>query len=197
LFHDLTLFFKGHWPHILIAIPAAIGFTALHELAHCVAVWVQGGRVTEFAWLPTAAEWGHMRYTFPAGAHYSETAISLSPYVFWMAGCLLAWILARRRAGWPFWAASIIFVWLFIVPLADMANTVFPYVLGDAQNDLSRALGGPASPLFTGAVVVCGVLATGLGFALNRRLYRERAIGFPAYCVLAAAATLIVLAIST
>ena len=191
--HDLAAFFKGHWPHFVAAIPAAIAFTALHELAHCAAVWIQGGNVTDFAWLPSAAGWGHMSYLFPQGVQYSRRAIMLAPYAFWAGSCLLAGALASRRAPWPFWAASTIFVWLFIVPLADIANTAIPYVLWNTFNDFHRAF-GPVGLSFSVLAVVLGLLASWYGYLLNRRLYRDRAVGLPAYCVLAVLAALVVLA---
>ena len=193
---DIAQFFKGHWPHVVLAIPAAIAFTALHELAHCAAAWVQGGSVTEFVWLPSAAEWGHMRYSFPAGAHYSATAISLAPYVSWLFLCFLAVIISLRRSPWPFWAGSTIFVWLFIVPLADIANTAVPYVLWDSDNDFRSAL-GPTRPSILAGVVAFGLLSAGLGFILQKRLYRERAVGLAAYCVLASTGALMILAITS
>ena len=192
---DILLFFKGHWPHLIVVIPAAVAFTALHELAHCAGVWLQGGRVTNFVWLPSGTEWGHMQYLFPSGAEYSSTAISLSPYVFWISFCLLAGILSLKRSPWPFWIASIIYVWLFIVPLADIANTAMPYLLTNTNNDLQQAFGA-ARFSYVLIAVIFGIAAAIFGFLLNKRLYRDRSIGLAAYCVLATTATLIILAIS-
>ena len=193
---DIGLFFKGHWPHVVVAIPAAIAFTALHELAHCAAVWMQGGTVTEFVWLPSGAEWGHMQYAFPPGVEYSEAVISLSPYVFWVASCVVAGVLSLKPTRWPFWFASTIFVWLFIVPLADIANTAAPYLILDASNDFRYAL-GPAPSSFAILAAVPVAVAVLYGYLLNRRLYRDRAIGFPAYCILAGTAALMVLALTS
>ncbi|MHC4553215.1 MAG: hypothetical protein ACYSUT_10715 [Planctomycetota bacterium] len=195
MFKDIISFFKSHWPHLIVAIPAAVAFTAIHELAHCVAVWVQGGHVTSFVWLPSGTKWGYMRYSFPIGTEYSSTAISLSPYVFWFSFCLLAGILSLRRTAWPFWIASIIYVWLFIVPLADIANTAAPYLLKNTNNDLQHAFGAARSS-YALITVVVGIAVAIFGFLLNKRLYRDRSIGFPAYCVLATIATLVILAIS-
>lgn len=196
LLQDIAAFSKSHWPHVIIAIPAAIAFTALHELAHCVAVWVQGGSVIDFAWLPSLEEWGHMQYSFPMEARYSGTAVSLSPYAFWILFCLLAGILALRAAPWRFWFASTIFVWLFIVPLADIANTAAPYLLLDSNNDFRRAF-GPSRPWFYAAAIAFGAVSACCGFFLNRRLYRQRAVRLPAYCLLAGTTAIVVLAIST
>lgn len=55
---DVVRFFKTHWPHVLLGIPGAIAITAVHELAHCAAVWVQGGTVTDFVFIPSGAQWG-------------------------------------------------------------------------------------------------------------------------------------------
>jgi len=192
---DIVSFFKGHWPHVILAIPAAVAFTAAHELAHCVAVWLQGGNVTDFAWLPSGSEWGHMQYSFPPGAEYSAAAVSLSPYAFWICSCLLAGILSLRRAALRFWCASIIFVWLFIVPLADIANTAAPYLLWDTDNDFRDAF-GPTQPSFAIVAAAFGTVAVISGFLLNRRLYRNRSVGLPAYCILAGTAALCVLAVS-
>ncbi len=193
---DAVTFFKGHWPHVIIGIPAAVAFTAVHELAHCVAVWVQGGTVTEFAWLPSTTHWGYMRYSFPTAVQYSETAVSLSPYACWISFCLLAGVLSLRRSPWRFWCASTIFVWLFIAPLADIANAAFPYLIRNIDNDLQHAF-GPTRPSFTAVAVAFGAASAAYGFLLNKRLYRDRAVGFPAYCALAATAGLIVLTVSS
>lgn len=193
---DVLYFFKGHWPHVVIAIPGAVAFTALHELAHCVAVWLQGGFVDEFKWLPSRTEWGHMRYLFPPGVTHSTAAVSLSPYAAWVLLCLLAGLLSLRRNKWPFWFASTVLVWLFIVPLADIANAVVPYLFMDANSDFRDAL-GPARPQFVVAAGIFGLAAASYGYSLNRRLYRDRAAGFPAYCVLAATALVAVVAIGS
>ena len=84
---------------------------------------------------------------------------------------------------------------MFIAPLADIANAAVPYLLSDASNDFRQALGPMQPPFLIGAISV-GVVALICGFLLNKRLYRERAVGLPAYGCLAAAAALAVLVIS-
>lgn len=195
-FRDIMMFFKGHWPHIVIAIPAAVVFTVFHELAHCVAVWVQGGTVIDFVWLPSQGEWGHMQYSFPTGLRYSTTAVALAPYAFWLSCCLLAGVLALKPRPWPFWCASTIFVWLFIAPLADIANAVFPYILWDADNDFRNAL-GPDRLLFSALAVGCGAGLAIIGYFLCKRFYRDRAVGLAAYCVLVTMTAITVLAVSS
>ena len=171
---DIVSFFKGHWPHIIIAIPAAIAFTAVHELAHCAAVWVQGGSVTKFVWLPSGTHWGYMRYSFPPGVSHNATTVSLSPYALWVSSCLFAGLLSLRRCKWPFWFASTVFVWLFIAPLTDIANTAVPYLLLNADNDFRDAF-GPTRPFFMVVAGIGGFAAAAYGPLLCKRLYRERA----------------------
>lgn len=193
---DIVLFFRRHWVHLLLAVPAAVAFTSLHELAHCAAVWMQGGQVTEFVWLPSGEEWGHMNYSFPPGTDHSETMISLAPYACWILLCLVAGLLSVRNRPWPFWAASGIFVWLFIVPLADIANAAIPYAALDSYNDLRSAFGPRRLPAIVGLAAL-GVLSVGLGFFLQKRLYRETAVGLPAYLVLALSGALALLVITS
>lgn len=179
-------FFRGHWPHLLLAIPLGIAFTALHELAHSVAAWLQGGTVTSFVWLPSSAGWGHMSCSFPAGARYSMRAIMLAPYALYLGMNLLAGVLSLRRSAWSFPVASTVFVWLFIAPVADIANTAIPYALWNTYNDFHRAF-GPSRLLISSVLLVLGLSVAWYGYWLNRRLYRARAVGFPAYCILALA----------
>jgi len=185
IWQDIVRFFRGHWAHLLLAIPAVVGFTVVHELAHCAAVWMQGGHVTEFVWLPSSGEWGHIQYKFPPGVIYSGWLVSLAPYFCWLLLCLLTAVLSLKPRPWPFWFASTLFVWCFIVPLADIANAALPYLVWRSDNDFFHAFGAPTLPIamvlgIGAAVLVC------LGFPIQRRLYRERAVGLAAYSVLAA-----------
>ena len=189
VYRDIVSFFRSHWPHLIIVIPAVFVFTAIHEFAHCIGVWIQGGQVTDFAWLPSGAEWGHMQFVFPPGTEYNAAVISLGPYAMWICFILLAGILSLKRTAWPFWFASTVFIWLFAAPLADIANTAVPYLLGNAQNDMQNAL-GPAQFSYAMVAGVFFIAAAAYGFVLNKRLYRYRCIGLPAYCALAAAAAL-------
>jgi hypothetical protein len=184
---DILIFFRRHWPHFVIAAPMAIVITVIHEFAHCVGVWIQGGKVTKFVWLPSLTEWGHMEYMFPDGTKYNAVSISLFPYIFWVILCLTAGALSYRRRQWPFWAASTIFLWMFIAPLADIANAIIPYLLWNSYNDFYQAFGQADISYCIAALLSGGVFAV-YGYLINQRLYCERAIGLPAYCLLAAAA---------
>ena len=192
LLSDIGRFFRWHWPHVLLAIPGAFVFTAAHELSHCAAVWLQGGVVTEFRWLPAGGDWGYMRYLFRAEQPYSTEVISLAPYACGLLLYVVAATLAMRTKPWPFWFASSLFIWFFVAPVADIANAASPYLLWNADNDFRDAL-GPVNLSILLILTALGVLLTAFGFMLQRRLYRERAISLPAYCVLAIVGALAIL----
>lgn len=192
-FKDILQFFKSHWPHFIVAIPAAIGITVVHEFAHCIGVWIQGGEVTNFVWLPSMTEWGHMEYIFVANARYNQTVVSFAPYMFWILLSLFAGVLACKRKPWPFWSASTMFLWLFVAPLADIANAAIPYLLWNSDNDFYHAF-GEMRPAFIIVALLFGIASVTYGYLINKRLYRERSIGLPAYCLLATATALAITA---
>lgn len=136
-----------------------------------------------------------MRYAFPPGAQYSSGAISLAPYVGWVVLCFSAVALALRPRPWPFWIASTIFMWLFAVPLADIANAALPYALRGATNDLWHAF-GPARPATALAMAAFGAFMVCTGFPLQKRLYRGRALSVSAYGILSACAVVLILGVT-
>ena len=175
--------------HLLVAIPAAVLFTIFHELAHCTAVWLQGGTVTDFVWIPSGDEWGHMRYVFPKGVTYNQTLVSIAPYICEIVLIIIAGILSLKKKPWNFLCASTIFIWLFVVPIADTANAAIPYILHNANNDLKQAFGSVQSSfIFMG--IIFGIVAIVYGFFLNKQLYRERALSLSAYSILVITATI-------
>lgn len=181
---DIWRFLKSHWPHIVLAIPGAIVVTAFHETAHCVAVWLQGGTVTSFVCLPSRGKWGEMRYEFAASVPHSGELIAIAPYIASLALCLVAMVLAARGRRWSFSVASAIFVWLFIVPVADIANASIPYLFRNAANDLRQAFGEVNLTPWVLAVTMTMALVA-VGYWIQSRLYRERAVRLPAYGILA------------
>jgi hypothetical protein len=105
------VFVKAHWPHLLLVPPAIFAVTIIHEGAHAVAVWAQGGSVTEFAFVPTRALWGHVSYQFPLRVTYSDFAIGVLPYVAWLTVAGTAALASWLRSNWPMWAGSALFLW--------------------------------------------------------------------------------------
>jgi hypothetical protein len=88
-----------------------------------------------------------------------------------------------------------VFLWLFVAPLADIANAAIPYLLWNSDNDFQEAF-GQSTPLFMGLAILSAIIFAIYGYLLNRRLYRTRAIGLPAYCLLASVATLAITALN-
>ena len=184
---DLKRFAKSHWVHILISpVMAALTFTVVHESAHAAVIILQGGTLLEFNFIPGGGKWGHVSYQFPAGRAYSDFAISIAPYLLWLAIAALACALSARRRPFPRWAAGTIFLWLFAAPLADIANAAFPYLLG-ADNDLYRAFGPPTASAWLAVFAgTCGAVL--VGFYLQKQLYRGEGLSWSAYALLVAAA---------
>ncbi|MFW5857433.1 MAG: hypothetical protein ACOCX4_06110 [Planctomycetota bacterium] len=185
---DAAGYLRRHWVHLVLMAPGVVGYTALHEAAHALAVVGQGGTVTEFVIWPTPARWGHVRWTFPAGAEPSRFLISIAPYLLVVAFVLLAGVLAAVRRTWPQWAAGAIFLYLVVAPQADVANAALPWLLG-RENDFRSAFGPPTA---LGAVLVGVTVLIGLGinWGLQRRLYGEHALGPGGYLLLAGGALL-------
>jgi len=191
---EIAGFLRWHWPHVLVAVPGALLVTVLHEAAHAAAVVAQGGRLIAFTWLPSAGHWGQVEYDFPADAEYCGFAISVAPYCLWVLVSGLAVLLSFRGRPYRPWTASGIFVWVFLVPLADIANTAFPFLQG-GRNDFLAAFGLPSASAW--ALTVLATLASvWLGFGVQARLYRERALSGRAYTILAAATLAGILAVS-
>jgi hypothetical protein len=188
---EIIEFFKGHWIHVLIGIPGCFVFTIFHELAHCVAAWVQGGRVIEFAWLPSDGAWGHMRYEFDYGMAFSDRAVSIAPYLLWTTLCLIAFAVSFKRKPLPFWASSTVFVWFFLAPLADTANAAMPQLADGGLTDLGRVFGPPSLAVTIGFVTYAVAMAIA-GYFTQKQLYRERSISLPTYMVLGLIAAILV-----
>lgn len=182
MWREMFTFLRRHWPHLLLVVPGALLVTILHEAAHAAVAMVQGGTLLEFVWLPGGGYWGHVSYHFLEGMPYSSFAISITPYVLWLGLAALALLLSSRRRKYAFWLASVIYFWLFVVPLADIANAAFPYLRG-ADNDLRSAFGPPSmeDELLVGLACVMAIIT---GHWLQRRLYREERLGLSAHVAL-------------
>ncbi len=176
---------RRHWVHFVITPPMLIAFTVLHESAHALLAWVQGGEIVEFVVWPDHGKWGYVRHEFAPGQSYSRLAISLAPYAMWTTSMCAVALLSLRRARWPFWAASTLFLWGYVGAFGDILNAWAPWALGlSNQNDFAHAFGTADSwqrlPVLGASVVV-----TGFGYPLQRRLYRDGSLGWRAYAILA------------
>ena len=183
MFSEIRSFVLRHWLHLLLAVPGLILVTWMHEAAHAGAVLLQGGQVIEFVWLPDSELWGHIRYDLPPDGYFAPLLVGLAPYLLWLFIALVAFLLSLRRKPCSFWAASSIFFWLYLVPLADIGNTTFPYLRG-GSNDFAYIF-PPPTPLIWGMFALAVLIAAALGYGVQRRLYGEYVLSLRAYLVLA------------
>lgn len=158
---EIWNFMRRHWPHLLLAVPGAFLFTLVHESAHAVAVLLQGGTINKFVWLPVEDKWGYITYDPPAWPGFSHFFVGIAPYLLWSSLATVVALLSLRRRPYAFWAASSLYFWLFAAPLADIANTAFPYLIG-RSNDFAHAFGAPSwDALFLIALLTLMALAAG------------------------------------
>jgi len=190
---ELGGFFRWHWPHFLLAAPGALLCTILHEGAHALAVTLQGGRVTKFVWLPSLERWGYIEYQFPSQDHFSSFAIAVAPYCLWLLLMLMAGVLSLKTNPHLPWASSTIFIWMFAVPLGDIANAALPYLFG-SQNDFTDAF-GYATSLEWALIVLFGIASVVFGMIVQERLYRERALSVIGYALMAMAGLALIVAL--
>ncbi len=177
-------FLLGHWLHfILLGIFGVVGITSLHELAHAVAVWLQGGEVLEFVVLGDEEAWGHVRYQFPEGVAYSSRLISLAPAIAALAALTLGWLLALVGPRKDGHIARAVFFWLCLMPVGELGFMGLGYFTVGARCDLLYAFGPISWPLrMAGLALGCVVVA--LLYALQRRLFDELRLDQGAFALL-------------
>lgn len=195
MLQETLRFVRRHWPHLLLAVPGAIAVTIVHESAHAIAVLLQGGRLTRFVWLPSAGRWGFVSYEFPIGVPYSRLAILLAPYGLWLLLALGTAAAAFYGSVTSFRKASLLYFWLFFVPLADIANTAFPYLAG-TTNDFRFIFGEPSVLLVGGLIGLATALAVVAGYIVQRRLYLEDSLSAPSYFALSGIVLVLLVALT-
>jgi hypothetical protein len=178
-------FVRRNRVHFLLFVPGAFAYTWFHEAMHALAVTAQGGTLLEFVITPSAGEWGHVQYTFPAGAPRSELAIALAPYLASLALCGLCCAHAALAGPRKYAIASVLYFWMYLVPLGDVGIACLPYLAGAVSgSDLQHAWGTPSVALKAG-LFAAGAASALLAFPLQRRLYpREEALSLGAFSVL-------------
>jgi hypothetical protein len=165
-------------PHLIVApIALLTAVTFLHELAHAAAILALGGTVTQFSFLPSQGHLGHVQWQAPPGTTSSaHLLVSLAPYLMWSACAVGTIVVAWFSRGLHWLLASTIFVWGYVVPLADIAWNLF-----SGRGDLSV-------PGWEGVLVqalgAAGLgLAYALGYFVQRRLFADRSVGVVGYVV--------------
>lgn len=192
---EIWAFLKRHWIQGILLVPGALAVTVVHEAAHAAAVVASGGTVTQFVVIPGGREWGHVAYRFPLGVVPPSRWIAFAPYLLWVFMSLLALVLSRRTRPFSRSIAAILWIWLYVVPLADVANAAFPYLAG-GDNDFRTAFGAPGLLAWIG-IGLFGLWACLAGYPIQRRLYRDDSLSEGAYGVLVVTAVLLLIAAST
>ncbi|WP_395742075.1 hypothetical protein [Prosthecobacter sp.] len=185
MIREIWTFIRRHWLHALLVPPGALLVTLVHESAHAAAVLLQGGTLHEFVWLPTGELWGYVNYDPPALRPFSEFLVAIAPYLLWLFLAAMTSALSLRRRPYSFAVASTLYFWLFVTPLADVANAAFPYLVG-GSNDFLHAFGPPSLAVCV-AFIILSVLALVIGYPVQRRLYRSQALRLRSYLVLSLA----------
>ncbi len=183
-------FLARHLWHAPFLIPGAIAVTIAHEFGHALAVWICGGFIVDWAWWPRAGEWGHVSYRFPDGVARHDFWIALAPYLLWTSVAFVADAISRCARPESFGRRSVVFIWLFAIPIADIVYAVVPYLLG-ASNDMVHVFGAPgwqACALSLWALLTACVW----GFQVHCRLYGKDSLGPGRYTLLAIAFYLLV-----
>jgi hypothetical protein len=192
---EIGVYLKRHWIQGVLLVPGALAVTVVHEAAHAAAVIALGGAVSQFVAIPGNGEWGHVAYRFPVGVVPPSRWIALAPYLLWAFLGLLTLVLCLRARPFSRSIASILWIWLYVVPLADVANAAFPYLLG-GDNDFRTAFGAPGGLAWLW-IGLWGLLACLGGYPIQRRLCRDDALSAGSYGVLVATALLVLIGIAS
>lgn len=190
LFDELIIYVYQHRLHMLLLLPGSILFTIIHEAAHAVMVWFQGGKIIQFIWMPTYARnefaqwewlWGYISYEFLEDQVYSDFLIASAPYILMLGLMLFAAITSLRRKPYAFWLASTLFIWLYVVPNMEIMNELLPWLLG-YRGDFWSAF-GEAGQFAWIMTVVWLLLVSIIGFWVQQALYRQQALSPLTYSI--------------
>jgi hypothetical protein len=174
---------RAWWRALVLFLPQValapvlffVGVTLLHEAAHAVVALALGGTVTEFAFLPSGGNLGHVRWVPPPGAPgFYGDLVTVAPYVMWSLFAASAALLAVRRARLGPWLGAAVFFWCYFVPLGDIAWNLY-----GTHGDL--AIGGAEGLVMQTVGTVALLGAYTLGHPIQRRLFGDRSVGALGY----------------
>lgn len=191
MLQEIKTFLFRNWWHLILFIPGAYAITFLHELAHAIPVWLQGGEVVEFVWYGGNTEyWGHISYTFPENIEYNSFIISIAPYTLAFMIFVITFLVSLNVKSINYIFASCVFIWLIVVPLAEIAYALFPYNLYGKKNDLMYAFG---EPTFTVSIFTFGLTVIGVLFAYiaHKKLFHPKVLSFKSFIFLSSIPILI------
>lgn len=164
-------------------IPGAFLITFIHEFMHALAVWAQGGKVLDFVWTGESENWGHVDYSFPATMDYNSTIISLAPYLFAMLILLIGLLISFVPFRKSYFLSSLIFVWLVLIPLGEIAYVLYPYSFYNSQNDLYHVAGN-RSWWFILISLILSMAGVWLAYISHVRLFKSEAVTARAFVLL-------------
>lgn len=165
-------------PHLLFApVVLVLGTTFLHELAHAAMALTLGHVVSDFTFLPSAADFGHMRWEPRVGGVANPidgVLVSLAPYLMWSAFAALTLAVAslENRVHWL--VGSSLFLYGYAIPIGDIA-----WNLSSGTGDLAAP--GPEGLLVTAVGLALVALAWIVGWFVQWRLFGERRVTFGSY----------------
>jgi len=182
MFKETLEFIRRNLWQMLLLVPGAIAITIVHEAAHAVAVLVQGGELLAFSFIPNGQHWGYVQYEFGDVPH-SRFAISIAPYLFWLAAACGVSLLALLPIRWPFWLGCFVLLWCFVLPIGDIANAYVPWAWFGTSNDFAHAFAtaGWFDRLLT--IVALPVVLV-WGWLVQRGILRDESLSVGAYLLL-------------
>ncbi len=181
---EVLRFTLAHWLHFLLLLGlGVVGITSLHELAHAVAVWVQGGELLDFRVLHDGTSWGHVQYRFPEGVAYNARLISAAPAIAALGAFGLGSLVAVVSKPGDGHVPRAVFFWLCLMPVGELGFMGLGYFTVGARCDLWYALGPISWTLrCLGGLMACCVVA--LLYGIQRRLFEDLALGPGAFALL-------------
>jgi len=133
-------FLWAHLAYTLLAPALMMAGTVIHEAAHAAAGLALGGRVLEIdVWpefAPNGFRFGHVLYDRHFG--HLQWLVTMAPAFAWTAIALTSLLWVRRIAR-P-WLAKVCFLFLFLLPLADISMQLAGLYCNSPSSDYYRVL---------------------------------------------------------
>jgi hypothetical protein len=157
--------------YYLLLLPVAMFFgTILHESAHATMAILQGGGITKFSIMPGWSGghfyFGYVSYWPPPRGFYSESLLSLAPIISWTFIAGLAPLYLQKSE--PEWVAKTAIIFLYFLPLGDVAMQLHGLFYQVTVSDLYKGLHG-----FEGLVAIIALIYFSLFGLLGWKLFQR------------------------
>ena len=184
MLQEIKYFLIKNWWQLIILIPGAFLITFLHELAHAIPVWLQGGTVEEFVWhSDKEGMWGHVSYTFPPSIKYNSFIITIAPYLSALVILTVTFLTTFVIKPSNRIFASFIFICLIVIPLGEIAYALFPYNFYSKKNDLYYAFGNPTL-LISFSTIILVIGGTYLAYISHKNIFNIHALSLRSFILL-------------